>query len=70
MRPKTLAKVESRIRCVLDVEMVVFAEVLECTPSYLLSKGFKDGLNMLSSNEGTYDLEIWGLIWITSSYPV
>jgi transcriptional regulator with XRE-family HTH domain len=49
MSRNTLAKVESGIRCVSDIELVVFAEVLGCTPNDLLNRGFKDCLNMLSS---------------------
>ena len=46
----TLAKIESGIRCVTDLEVVVIAKVLGCTPNDLLSESFSDCLKLLSSS--------------------
>jgi transcriptional regulator with XRE-family HTH domain len=46
----TLAKIEAGIRCVSDVEVVVFSRVLGCTPNDLLSRDFQDCLRLLRSS--------------------
>jgi len=43
----TLAKIESGIRCVTDLELVLIAKVLGCTPNDLLSESFQDCLKIL-----------------------
>ena len=46
----TLAKIEAGIRCVSDVEIVVFAKVLGCAPNDLLSRDLQDCLKLLRSS--------------------
>jgi transcriptional regulator with XRE-family HTH domain len=43
----TLAKIEAGIRCVSDMEVVVLAKVLGCTPNELLSRDARDCLKLL-----------------------
>ena len=47
----TLAKIESGIRCVTDMEVVVMAKVLGCTPNDLLSRNFKECLQLIQSSK-------------------
>ncbi len=47
----TLAKIESGVRCVTDIEIVVLSNVLGCTPNDLLSRDFKKCLQFLKSSK-------------------
>lgn len=42
----TLAKIESGLRCVSDVEVVLLAKVIGCNPGELLKRGFHECLKM------------------------
>jgi len=42
----TLSKIEAGIRCVSDVEVVLIAKVIGCTPSELLARNFKECLQL------------------------
>jgi len=47
----TLAKIESGIRCVSDIEIVVIAGVLGCPPSDLLVRNFGECLRLIRPTE-------------------
>ena len=42
----TLSKIEAGLRCVSDVELVLLAEVVGCSPNELLKKEFTECLKM------------------------
>ena len=48
----TLAKIESGIRCVPDIEVDLLAMVLSCNPSDLLVRSFEKCLKMTVSAQG------------------
>lgn len=45
----TLSKIEAGLRCVSDVEIVLLAHILKCTPGELLTQNFRYCLAMSSS---------------------